>query len=76
MNKWKKNQTNCLIICLADVKTVNLCAKKQKTMRILSFMLLLLLGLTAQAGRIKTDTIESKVLGEKVVYNIYLPSGF
>ena len=39
-------------------------------------LLLLALSLGAQAGKIVTDTIESKVLGEKVVYNIYLPNGF
>ena len=44
--------------------------------RIFTFVLLLLLGVSAQAGRIVTDSIESKVLGEKVLYNIYLPNGF
>ena len=44
--------------------------------RIFSFVLLLLLGVSAQAGRIITDSVESKVLGEKVLYNIYLPNGF
>ena len=44
--------------------------------KISTFFLLLAAALTSQAGKIKTDTIESKVLGEKVVYNIYLPSGF
>lgn len=44
--------------------------------KIFTFFLLLAAALTSQAGKIKTDTIESKVLGEKVVYNIYLPSGF
>ena len=44
--------------------------------KILSFMLFLAIALTSQAGRIKTDTVYSKVLGEKVVYNIYLPNGF
>ena len=44
--------------------------------RIFSFVLLLLLGVSAQAGRIITDSVESKVLGEKVFYNIYLPNGF
>ena len=43
---------------------------------IFTFFLLLAAALTSQAGIIKTDTIVSKVLGEKVVYNIYLPSGF
>lgn len=28
------------------------------------------------AGRVVTDTIHSKVLGEDVLYNIYLPNGF
>lgn len=31
---------------------------------------------TAQAGRVLTDSIESKVLGEWVKYNVYVPSGF
>ena len=44
--------------------------------RIFTFVLLLLLGVSAQAGRIVTDSIESKVLGETVLYNIYLPNGF
>ena len=44
--------------------------------QLLTLFLLLAAALTSQAGRIKTDTIESKVLGEKVVYNIYLPNGF
>lgn len=44
--------------------------------RIFTFVLLLLLGVSAQAGRFVTDSIESKVLGEKVLYNIYLPNGF
>ena len=44
--------------------------------RIFTFVLLLLLGVSAQAGRIITDSVESKVLGEKVLYNIYLPNGF
>ena len=44
--------------------------------RTFTFVLLLLLGVSAQAGRIVTDSIESKVLGEKVLYNIYLPNGF
>ena len=44
--------------------------------RFFTVVLLLLLGLSAQAGRIVTDSIESKVLGEKVLYNIYLPNGF
>lgn len=44
--------------------------------RIFTFVLLLLLGVSAHAGRIVTDSIESKVLGETVLYNIYLPNGF
>ena len=38
--------------------------------------LFLLLGVTAQAGRVVTDSIESKVLGEWVKYNVYVPDGF
>lgn len=44
--------------------------------RIFTFVLLLLLGVSAQAGRIVTDSVESKVLGANVTYNIYLPNGF
>ena len=39
-------------------------------------LLLLAVSLASQAGRIITDSVESKVLGEKVLYNIYLPNGF
>ena len=38
-------------------------------------LLLLAVSLASQAGRIITDSVESKVLGEKVLYNIYLPNG-
>ena len=38
--------------------------------------LLLAVSLTSQASRIVTDSIESKILGEKVLYNIYLPNGY
>lgn len=31
---------------------------------------------TAQAGRVVTDSIQSQVLGAKVMYNVYLPNGF
>ncbi|MBO4801014.1 MAG: esterase family protein [Bacteroidaceae bacterium] len=43
-----------------------------------SLILLCLLAATtlAQAGRIVTDSIQSKVLGATVKYNVYLPSGF
>ena len=44
--------------------------------KIFSFMMGLAVCLSAQAGRINTDTITSKVLGDKVVYNIYLPNGY
>ncbi len=36
----------------------------------------LLMNLTAQAGRVVTDSIQSTVLGAMVKYNVYLPDGF
>lgn len=39
-------------------------------------MAALLVCVTAQAGRIVTDSIQSRVLGECVKYNVYLPNGF
>lgn len=35
-----------------------------------------LFAMSSFAGNIVTDSIESKVLGEKVKFNVYLPSGF
>ena len=43
---------------------------------ILMALIALLCSLTAQAGRVVTDSIHSKVLGATVKYNIYLPNGF
>ena len=40
------------------------------------FMSLLLCVTTAWAGRIVTDSIQSRVLGATVRYNVYLPSGY
>ena len=36
----------------------------------------LLTGLTAQAGKVVTDSIRSEVLGATVKYNVYLPQSF
>ena len=36
----------------------------------------LTVGVTAQAGQVLTDSIKSKVLGEWVKYNVYVPDGF
>jgi len=36
----------------------------------------LLAAMSVQAGRVFTDSIQSKVLGAQVKYNIYLPNGF
>ena len=44
--------------------------------KVFTLLLLLAVSLTSQAGRIVTDSIESKVLGANVVFNIYLPNGF
>ena len=37
---------------------------------------LLLPSLTARAGKVVTDSLESKVLGAQVKFNVYLPDGF
>jgi len=37
---------------------------------------LLLPAFSAMAGKVVTDSLESKVLGASVKYNVYLPSGF
>ena len=37
---------------------------------------LLLPAFSAMAGKVLTDSLESKVLGASVKYNVYLPSGF
>ena len=42
----------------------------------IALMALVLCAIAAQAGRIVTDSIHSKVLGATVKYNVYLPSGF
>ena len=39
-------------------------------------LVLLLPSLTARAGKVVTDSLESKVLGTQVKYNVYLPDGF
>lgn len=46
------------------------------TQRILSIIVLACLCLSVKASRIVTDSIESKVLGASVKYNIYLPNSF
>ncbi|MBQ9668953.1 MAG: hypothetical protein IJV45_09485 [Prevotella sp.] len=38
--------------------------------------MLLMASSGVQAGRIITDSIESRVLGESVKYNVYVPNGF
>ena len=43
---------------------------------IIAAALALTLALPASAGKIVTDTISSKVLGEEVKYNVYLPDGY
>lgn len=42
----------------------------------LSLILLVVLAIPARAGRVVTDSLYSKLLGEHVKYNVYLPSGF
>ena len=39
-------------------------------------VLLLIPAFTAKAGKVVTDSIDSKVLGTEVKYNVYLPDGF
>jgi len=43
---------------------------------LLTIALVALTRLTAQAGHVLTDSIESRVLGEWVKYNVYVPNGF
>ena len=45
-------------------------------MKHLLSLLLLAASLTATAGRVVTDSIESRVLGAGVKYNVYLPKGY
>jgi len=45
-------------------------------MKYLQSLLFLLFALSAQAGRVLTDSIQSNVLGAQVKYNVYVPSGF
>ncbi len=42
----------------------------------LTVFFLLLPAFSAMAGKVVTDSLESKVLGASVKYNVYLPSGF
>ena len=42
----------------------------------LTILSLLLPAFSAKAGKVVTDSLESKVLGASVKYNVYLPSGF
>ena len=42
----------------------------------LAILTLLLPAFSAKAGKVVTDSLESKVLGASVKYNVYLPSGF
>ena len=42
----------------------------------MTILSLLLPAFSAKAGKVVTDSLESKVLGASVKYNVYLPSGF
>ena len=42
----------------------------------LTILTLLMPAFSAKAGKVVTDSLESKVLGASVKYNVYLPSGF
>ncbi len=42
----------------------------------MAILTLLLPAFSAKAGKVVTDSLESKVLGACVKYNVYLPSGF
>lgn len=41
-----------------------------------AFALTLAFPILANAGKVVTDSLESKILGETVKFNVYLPSGF
>lgn len=42
----------------------------------LSLLLALVPALSARAGKVVTDSLQSKILGAQVKYNVYLPDGF
>ena len=42
----------------------------------MAILTLLMPAFSAKAGKVVTDSLESKVLGASVKYNVYLPSGF
>ena len=46
--------------------------------RIISLFCLVLLvpALSARAGKVVTDSLQSRILGAQVKYNVYLPAGF
>lgn len=44
--------------------------------KVFSFVAVLLFATQMQAGRIITDSIQSKILGATRIYNVYLPDGF
>lgn len=43
---------------------------------ILPLLLVLACSFSAKAGKVVTDSLESKILNSKVIYNVYLPNGF
>ncbi len=45
-------------------------------MRKLLFVITLAVSTAVQAGKVVTDSINSRILGEWVKYNVYLPNGF
>lgn len=49
--------------------------KMKKTLTLLS-LALLLPALSASAGKVVTDSLQSAVLNARVMYNVYLPDGF
>ncbi|MGM9620782.1 MAG: alpha/beta hydrolase, partial [Bacteroidaceae bacterium] len=44
--------------------------------KLIMLALLLVQWSAVQAGRVQTDSVQSKVLGATVKYNVYLPDGF
>ena len=49
--------------------------KMKKTLTLLS-LAMLLPALSASAGKVVTDSLQSAVLNARVMYNVYLPDGF
>ena len=44
--------------------------------KVILFFCLAMLSISARAGKVVTDSLQSNVLGAQVKYNVYLPDGF